>query len=59
VTKHLYVLASAGIVAGRRQGREHVWALNPVRLAEARQQLDVIARGWDDALTRLKKQVEA
>ena len=59
VTKHLYVLASAGIVAGSRQGREHVWALNPGRLAEARQQLDVIARGWDHALTRLKKHVEA
>jgi DNA-binding transcriptional ArsR family regulator len=58
VTKHLYVLASAGIVAGRRQGREHVWALNPDRLVDARRHLDVIARGWDDALARLKRQVE-
>lgn len=59
VTKHLYVLASAGIVAGRRQGRAHVWALNPGRLAEARQHLDVIARGWDDVLMRLKRHVES
>jgi len=58
VTKHLYVLASAGIVAGRRQGREHVWALNPDRLADARRHLGDIARGWDDALARLKRQVE-
>jgi DNA-binding transcriptional ArsR family regulator len=59
VTKHLYVLASAGIVDGRRQGREHVWALNPDRLAEARQHLDVIARGWDDVLARLKRHLES
>jgi DNA-binding transcriptional ArsR family regulator len=58
VTKHLYVLASAGIVSGRRQGREHVWALEPDRLAEARRHLDLIARGWDDALVRLKRHVE-
>lgn len=58
VTKHLYVLASAGIVSGRRRGREHVWALEPDRLAEARRQLDLIGRGWDDALERLKRHVE-
>jgi DNA-binding transcriptional ArsR family regulator len=58
VTKHLQVLAAAGIINGSRQGREHVWALDPARLAEARQCLDVIARGWDDALGRLKRYVE-
>lgn len=54
VTKHLHVLADAGIIDGRREGREHVWALNPARLAEAKQHLDAIARGWDDALARLE-----
>jgi hypothetical protein len=39
-------------------GREQVWTLNPARLAEGRRCLDVIARGWDDALARLKLQVE-
>ena len=59
VTKHLQVLAAAGVIDGSRQGREHVWSLNPTRLAEARRNLDRIARGWDDALGRLKGHVEA
>lgn len=58
VTKHLHVLADAGIINGSRQGREHVWTLDPARLAEGRRCLDVIARGWDNALTRLKWHVE-
>ena len=58
VTKHLYVLAGAGLVDGRRSGREHVWALNPARLADARRHLDLVARGWDDALARLKRHLE-
>ncbi len=58
VTKHLNVLAAAGIIEGHRAGREHVWALNPARLAEARRRLELIARDWDDALVRLKAHVE-
>jgi DNA-binding transcriptional ArsR family regulator len=58
VTKHLYVLAAAGVIDGRREGREHLWALNPARLAEGHRNLDRIARGWDDALARLKAHVE-
>jgi DNA-binding transcriptional ArsR family regulator len=58
VTKHLQVLAAAGVIDGSRQGREHVWAVNPIRLAEGRRCLEVIARGWDDALARLKTHVE-
>ena len=58
VTKHLQFLAVAGIIDGKRVGREHVWALNPARLAEARRCLKVIARGWDDALGRLKAHIE-
>lgn len=54
VTKHLQVLAGAGIIAGQRRGREHVWAINPLRLADAQRHLEVIARGWDGALARLK-----
>ena len=59
VTKHLHVLAAAGLVGGRREGREHVWTLNPARLAEGREYLDLIARGWDNALVRLKAHVES
>ena len=58
VTKHLQVLAAAGIIDGSRQGREQVWTLNPKRLAEGRRHLDVIAAGWDEALERFKKLVE-
>jgi DNA-binding transcriptional ArsR family regulator len=58
VTKHLQVLASAGIIEGERRGREHVWAMNPDRLADAQRHLAVIARGWDNALTRLKAHLE-
>lgn len=59
VTKHLQVLADAGVIAGTREGRERVWTLNPARFAEARLTLDAIARGWDDALGRLKAHIEA
>ena len=58
VTKHLHVLAAAGVIDGSRQGREQVWALNPTRLSEAQRHLDLVARGWDDALSRLKAHVE-
>ena len=58
VTKHLQVLAAAGIIDGERRGREHVWTINPRRLAEAQRHIDIITRGWDDALQRLKAHVE-
>jgi DNA-binding transcriptional ArsR family regulator len=58
VTKHLNVLAAAGVIEGRREGREHVWALNPASLVEAARRLGIIARGWDGALARLKAHVE-
>jgi DNA-binding transcriptional ArsR family regulator len=58
VTKHLHVLAAAGVIDGERRGREHVWALKPERLAEAQRHLDILARGWDDVLVRLKAHVE-
>lgn len=58
VTKHLNVLADAGVLEGRRQGREHVWAMNPASLIEAKRHIDTITRGWDDALARLKRHVE-
>jgi DNA-binding transcriptional ArsR family regulator len=58
VTKHLHVLAAAGIIDGERRGREHVWAINARRLAEAQRHLQIIAGEWDDALARLKGHVE-
>lgn len=58
VTKHLHVLKTAGVVHSERQGREHVWALNPDRFEEAKRRLDAIARGWDSSLASLKAHVE-
>ena len=58
VSKHLHVLAAAGAIEGSRRGREHVWAINPAHLAEARRHHKLVARGWDDALSRLKRHVE-
>ncbi|HEV8042471.1 MAG TPA: metalloregulator ArsR/SmtB family transcription factor [Bryobacteraceae bacterium] len=58
VTKHLQFLAAASIIQGKREGREHVWTLNPARLGEAQRCLEIIARGWDDALARLKAHIE-
>lgn len=58
VTKHLQVLAAAGVIEGLRDGRAQLWALNPASLIEAQQHLDRIARGWDAALDRLTKHLE-
>jgi DNA-binding transcriptional ArsR family regulator len=58
VTKHLLVLAAAGAIQGSREGRARVWAINPGRLADGGRQLEAIARGWDDALGRLKRHLE-
>jgi DNA-binding transcriptional ArsR family regulator len=59
VTKHLRVLADAGLVKSTRDGRESVWELKPGGLQEARRLLDVISREWDDTLERLRAFVES
>ena len=58
VTKHLQVLADAGLVRGIKVGREHRWEFDPAQLDEARRSLDLIAQQWDRALARLKAAVE-
>jgi DNA-binding transcriptional ArsR family regulator len=58
VTKHLHVLAGAGLVRDARRGRERIWELEPDKLAEVRRTLDEISRRWDEALGRLKSCVE-
>jgi DNA-binding transcriptional ArsR family regulator len=59
VTKHLRVLSRAGLVRARRRGRESLWRLQPERLDEAQRSLDLIARQWDHALSKLKAFVES
>lgn len=54
VTKHLQVLAQAGVVRDLRQGRERLWQLDPGQIEEARRTLEIIGRQWEVALGRLK-----
>src|ERR1700754_2488435 len=53
VTKHLRVLADAGVVRSLKSGRESLFELEPQTLADARDYLDEVSRQWDDALARL------
>ncbi len=58
VTKHLQVLADAGLARGLRRGREQLWRLEAEPLAEARRSLELISQRWDAALGRLKASLE-
>lgn len=58
VTKHLRVLADAGLVRSSRRGKESLWQLERRRLEEARRSLDLISRQWDESLAKLKMYVE-
>jgi DNA-binding transcriptional ArsR family regulator len=58
VTKHLKVLANAGVVRNVRSGRENLFELKPQPIEEVRNYLDQVSRQWDEALARLKAQVE-
>ena len=58
ITKHLQILAEAGLVHDSRRGRERIWTLDTNQLDEARLYLDQIAQRWDEALERLRQFVE-
>ncbi|HMJ53049.1 MAG TPA: metalloregulator ArsR/SmtB family transcription factor [Polyangiaceae bacterium] len=58
ITKHLRVLADAGVARDQRRGRERLWALERRSLDEARRCLDLVSQDWDEALARLKAFVE-
>jgi DNA-binding transcriptional ArsR family regulator len=58
ITKHLRVLARAGLVRDFRKGRERFFALRPEPLDRARESLEHISRQWDVALNRLKDRLE-
>ena len=58
VTRHLEVLAGAGLVRDIRQGRERRWEFEPSKLDDARHSLEAIAAQWDQSLQRLKAFVE-
>lgn len=59
VTKHLQVLADAGVVRDVKLGRERLWQLEPGQIEEAKRTLEVIGREWEVALGRLKAFAES
>jgi DNA-binding transcriptional ArsR family regulator len=59
VTKHLQVLAGAGVVSDLKSGRERLWQLEPGQLEQARRTLETIGRQWEHALGQLKRFAEA
>src|SRR2546425_989932 len=58
VTKHLNVLATAGLVSDVRRGRERIWEFEPKQAIAAQSYLEHVSKRWDEALDRLKKFVE-
>ena len=58
ITKHLAVLAAAGLARDAKVGRERLWEFDPGQLQEARRSLEVIAAQWDHALEKLRLAVE-
>ena len=53
VTKHLVALDRAGLVQGRREGRELRYTLTPAPLADAMAWMTDVGGQWDERLARL------
>src|SRR5262245_47023284 len=58
ITKHLTVLADAGLVRDSWRGRERLWEFDAGQLDAARRYIDDVAEQWNRALLRLKAFVE-
>jgi DNA-binding transcriptional ArsR family regulator len=55
IAKHIVVLSGVGLVAGRRHGRETLYAVRPERLDDAAAALARVAAQWDRRLARIKR----
>jgi DNA-binding transcriptional ArsR family regulator len=55
VAKHLAALGSAGLVAGRRAGRETRYRLTPGPLGDAMSWMAEIGAAWDERLEALRR----
>ena len=53
VTRHLAALDRAGLVRGRREGREQRYTLTPAPLADAMAWMDDVGAQWDARLAKL------
>jgi DNA-binding transcriptional ArsR family regulator len=58
VAKHLAVLADAGLVDARREGREMRYRPTPAPLGEAISWMTSVGGAWDERLAALERQVE-
>jgi DNA-binding transcriptional ArsR family regulator len=58
ITKHLRVLAKAGIVRCVRAGRESLYEFQPQAIVQMHQYLESVSREWDQTLSRFKAFVE-
>ena len=58
VVKHLAVLDRAGLVEGRRRGREVRYTVRPERLESAGRWMADVASEWDDRLAAIKRLAE-
>lgn len=58
VTKHLKVLERAGLIQSGRSGRTRRFTCKPQALRNASDYLQAVSEQWDDALARLREQVE-
>lgn len=58
VTKHLHVLADAGLVSERKIGREKRYKLKPEPLQELQKWLQFFELYWENKLESLKQLVE-
>lgn len=59
VIKHLNVLDRAGLVQGRRSGREVRFSVRPARLDDTARWLSAIAHEWDTRLAAIKRIAES
>jgi DNA-binding transcriptional ArsR family regulator len=58
VTKHLDVLAAAGLIRVTRRGRERIHEVDPEPLRQLADFLAPYAAAWDDRLSRLTHHLE-
>ncbi|WP_214318223.1 ArsR/SmtB family transcription factor [Nonomuraea sediminis] len=59
VVKHLAVLDAAGLVSGRRVGREVRYAVRPAALDATARWMATLAADWDRRLENIKRAAEA
>lgn len=58
ITKHLRVLQDAGIINGRRVGRERRFTIQPGPIKQAGDYLARVSDQWDNSIARLRATVE-